>query len=115
MGPMAAIPESTRNSVTVRLLDHAEANWPQLTRVKVTYRGAFGYLTGVLRNGENISLCRLRHGGSAHSFGFAIYSAAHDRYQDAILITGLPIGTPQEALDTACMIHLAAPGHQPGP
>jgi hypothetical protein len=29
----------------VRLLDHAEANWPQLTRVKVTYRGAFGYVT----------------------------------------------------------------------
>jgi hypothetical protein len=28
--------------------------------------------------------------GSAHSFGFAIYSAAHDSYQDAILRTGLP-------------------------
>ncbi len=36
MRPMAAIPESTRNSVTVRLLDHAEAHWPQLTRVQVT-------------------------------------------------------------------------------
>jgi hypothetical protein len=70
--------------------------------VKVTYRGAFGYVIGVLRNGENIPLCRLRYGGSAHSFGFAIYSAAHDRYQDAILRTGLPAGTPQEALDTAC-------------
>jgi hypothetical protein len=115
MRPMAAIPESTRNSVTVRLLDHAEANWPQLTRVKVTYRGAFGYVTGVLRNGENIPLCRLRYGGSAHSFGFAIYSASHDRYQDAVLRTGLHAGTPQEALDTACMIHLAAPGHEPGP
>jgi hypothetical protein len=23
---------------------HAEANWSQLTRVKVTYRGAFGYV-----------------------------------------------------------------------
>jgi hypothetical protein len=48
--------------------------------VKVTYRGAFGYITGVLRNGENIPLCRLRYGDSAHSFGFAIYSTAHDRY-----------------------------------
>jgi len=45
------------------------------------------------------SICRLRHGGSAHSFGFAIYSAAHDSYQDAILRTGLPACTPQEALD----------------
>ena len=32
MRPMAAIPESTRNSITLRLLDHAEAHWPQLTR-----------------------------------------------------------------------------------
>ena len=40
---MAAIPESTRSSITLRLLDHAERHWPQLTRVQVTYRGAFGY------------------------------------------------------------------------
>jgi hypothetical protein len=112
---MAAIPESTRNSITLRLLDHAEAHWPQLTRVTVTYRGSFGYITGVLRDGENSPLCRLLYGGSAHSFGFAIYSAAHDRYQDAVLITGLPIGTPQEALDTACTIHLTGLGHEPPP
>jgi hypothetical protein len=29
--------------------------------------------------------------------------------------TGLPAGTPQEALDTACTIHLTGPGHEPGP
>ena len=51
---MAAIPQSTRDSITLRLLDHAEACWPQLTRVQVTYRGAFGYVTGVLRDGEHI-------------------------------------------------------------
>ena len=67
----------------------------------------------MLRNGEHIPLCRLRYGGSAHSFGFAIYSAAHDRYQDAILRTGLPVGTPQEALDTACTIHLTGPSYAP--
>jgi len=93
MRPMATIPESTRNSITVRLLDHAEAHWPQLTRLQVNHRGAFGYVTGVLRDGQHIPLCRLRYGGSAHSFGFAIYSAAHDRYQDAILRTRLPTGT----------------------
>ena len=56
-----------------------------------------------------IPLFRLRYGGSAHSFGFAIYSAASDRYDDAVLRTGLPTGTPQEALDTACTVHLADP------
>jgi hypothetical protein len=62
---------------------------------------------GVLRNGEQISLFRLRYGGSASSFGFTIYSAVGDRYEDALLHTGLPTGTPQEALDTACTVHLA--------
>ena len=70
-------------------------------------RGAFAYITGVLHDGEQIPLCRLRYSGSAHSFGFAIYSAAHDRYQAAALLTGLGSGTPQQALDTACTIHLA--------
>ena len=112
---MPAIPASTKSSVTLRLLDHAERHWPQLSRVETSYRGAFAYISGVLPGGERIPLCRLRYGGSAHSFGFAIYSAARDRYQDAVLLTGLPVGTPQEALDTACTIHLAGLGHEPEP
>jgi hypothetical protein len=36
-------------------------------------------------------------------------SFASDRYQDAVLRTGLPTGTPQEALDTACTVHLTEP------
>jgi hypothetical protein len=79
MGHMPAIPESTRSSITLRLLDHAEKNWPQLAKVRARYHGSFAYITGVLRNGEQIPLFRLRYGGSAHSFGFAIYSPAHDR------------------------------------
>ena len=110
---MPAIPASTKSSITLRLLDHADARWPQLTKVEVTYRGVFAYISGVLADGEQIPLCRLRYGGSAHSFGFAIYSSAHDRYQDAVLLTGLPAGTPQEALDTTCTIHLAGLGHEP--
>ena len=110
---MPAIPESTRSSIILRLLDHAEHNWPQLAKVQARYRGSFAYITGVLPGGEQIPLFRLRYGGSAHSFGFAIYSPARDRYEDAVLLTGLPIGSPQEALDTACTLHLAAPGYQP--
>jgi hypothetical protein len=112
---MPAIPESTRSSITLRLLDHAERSWPQLAKVRVRYHGSFAYITGVLRDGQQIPLFRLRYGGSAHSFGFAIYSPARDRYQDAVLMTGLPIGSPQEALDTACTVHLATLGDQPEP
>ena len=110
---MLAIPESTRHSIIVRLLDHAEHNWPQLTKLQARYRGSFAYITGVLPGGEQIPLFRLRYGGSAHSFGFAIYSAARARYEDAVLLTGSPVGTPQEALDTACTVHLAGLGHEP--
>src|ERR1700690_2225674 len=104
---MPAIPESTRNSIILRLLDHAGHNWAQLKKVQARYHGSFAYITGVLRDGEQIPLFRLRYGGSAHSFGFAIYSAASDRYQDPLLRTGPPTGPPQEALDTACTVHLA--------
>ena len=114
-GHVPAIPEPTRSSITVRLLDHAERNWPQLAKVRARYHGSFAYITGVLRDGEPILLFRLRYGGSAHSFGFAIYSAASDRYEDAVLCTGLPTGSPQEALDTACTAHLAGLGHEPEP
>jgi hypothetical protein len=112
---MPAIPESTRNSIILRLLDHAEKNWPQLAKVQARYHGSFAYITGVLPSGEQIPLFRLRYGGSAHSFGFAIYSPARDRYEDAVLLTGLPIGSPQEALDTACTVHLTGLGHEPEP
>ncbi len=54
MRHMPAIPESTRSSIIVRLLDHAEKNWPQLAKVRARYHGSFAYITGVLRNGEQI-------------------------------------------------------------
>ena len=110
---MPAIPASTRSSITLRLLDHAEKHWPELAKVQVTCRSSFAYTAGILPSGEKIPLFRLRYGGSAHSFGFAIYCAARDRYEDALLLTGLHTGTPQDALDTACTVHLTALGHEP--
>jgi len=79
-----------KSSIILRLLDHAEHNWPQLTKVQASYHDSFAYITDVLPGSEQIPLFRLRYGGSARSFGFAIYSPARDRYQDAILLTGLP-------------------------
>ena len=115
MGHMPAIPASTRSSITLRLLRHAGEHWPQLQKLEVTSRGGFAYVTGTLPGGEQQPLFRLRYGGSAHSFGFAIYSHARERYEDAVLLTGYPAGTPQEALDTACTLYLAGIGHHPEP
>ena len=54
-------------------------------------------------------LCRLRYGGSAHQWGFAIYRASHEDYEDSYLPSGYPVGTCEEALDTACGLYLNDP------
>jgi hypothetical protein len=41
--------------------------------------------------------------------GFAIYLASRDGHQDSVLPSGLPVGTPEEALDCACGLYLADP------
>lgn len=116
MGHMPAIPESTRSSITLRILLHAKEHWPQLENLQVTCRGGFAYATAALPgDDEPQPLFRLRYGGSAHSLGFAIYSHATGRYEDAVLLTGSPVGTPQEALDTACTLYLAGTSDEPNP
>jgi hypothetical protein len=107
---MPAVPQSTRNSITLRLLHHGRDHWPALARVTTHFRGPFAYATGMLPDSTELPLCRLRYGGSAHSFGFAIYSAARGRYDDAVLFTGSPVGTLEEALDTACPAATAETG-----
>ena len=109
MRRMPAIPQSTRDSITWKLLDHAGTHWPQLDTLRVNYRGGFAYVSGVLPGGEQIPLCRLRYGGSAHQWGFAIYRASHDDYQESIFPNGLPFGTCQNALDLACGLYLNDP------
>jgi hypothetical protein len=109
-----AIPESTRSSITLRILLHAEKHWPELENLQVTCRGSFAYATAALPGGQRQPLFRLRYGGSAHSLGFALYSHATERYQDAVLLTGSPVGTPQEALDTACTLYYANMANETG-
>jgi hypothetical protein len=109
MNPMPAIPESTRTSLAQRLRAHAREHWPQLAGVTVRYRAGFAYIDGQLPGGEVIPLCRLRYGGSARTWGFALYLASSDRYEDQVLHTGAYAGTPQEALDCAAGLYLSSP------
>ena len=69
---MATPPPSTKTSLGQRLTSHARARWPQLSHVKVRFRGNFAYIDGHLHNGERLPLCRLRYGGSASRWGFAL-------------------------------------------
>jgi hypothetical protein len=103
------IPDSTRNSLEVRLRQHARERWPALAEVKVRFRSIFAYVDGQIADGPVIRLCRLRYGGSASVWGFAIYRASHDDYEDSFLPSGSMAGSPEEALDCACGLYLADP------
>ena len=103
------IPDSTKNSLHWRLADHARERWPDLAEVRMRYRANFAYVDGLIADGPVIPLCRLRYLGSATTWGFAIYRASHDDYEDNYLPNGSPTGTAEEALDCACGLYLANP------
>lgn len=106
---MAKIPASTQTSLWHRLSSHARQRWPQIDKVHTRYRAGFAYVDATLTNGDTVKLCRLRYGGSAHLWGFAIYRASHDDYEDSYLPNGHSAGTCEEALDTACGLYLGDP------
>jgi hypothetical protein len=109
MGAMPTVPESTKSSLAYKLHIRARERWPQLAEVEVTHRAGFAYVTGILPGGEHLRLCRLRYGGSASRWGFAIYRASHNDYQPSALPNGATAGTPEDALDTACGLYLGDP------
>src|SRR5215472_7166691 len=85
---MASPPPSTKTSLGQKLRARARDRWPQLTGVDVRFRGKFAYVTGHLPGGQDLPLCRLRYAGYASTWGFAIYRASHDDYQDNYLPSG---------------------------
>ena len=72
-------------------------------------------VTGRLTDGDTLPLMRLRDGGSAARWGFAIYLASKDGYEDSVLPTGVFAGAPEDAVDTACGHYLGdrPPGSEP--
>ena len=106
---MASIPYSTKIGLQQRLSAHARQRWPDLPELTVTYRAGFAYLTATLPDGDTQPLCRLRYGGSASVWGFAVYRASHHDYQDSWLPDGTPAGSPEQALDCACGLYLNDP------
>ncbi|WP_433660427.1 hypothetical protein ACQPW1_19890 [Nocardia sp. CA-128927] len=103
---MAAIPASTKTSLGQRLRQHARDHWPQLVELHIRFHAQFAYVEAELADGNRLPLLRLRYGSSASFWGFGLYLASNDKYQDQILPSGLPIGSPQEALDCACGLYL---------
>lgn len=112
---MATIPTSTRSSLSHKLNTRAREQWPQITHVDTRFRGSFAYVSAQLPDDDDLPLMRLRYGGSASTWGFAIYRASHNDYEDSYLPTGHTTSTPEDALDTACNLYLNHPTTQTQP
>jgi hypothetical protein len=108
-GYVMRIPQSTQSSLRLRLIKRQRERWPQLADLRVRFRSSFAYVDGVLPDGDVLTLCRLRYGGSATFWGFAIYAGSSDRYENSLLPSGAPTGEPHEALDCACGLYLNDP------
>ena len=106
---MATIAQSTKDDLERRLADHARTHWPQVADLRIRYRAAFAWIDAELSDNEILPLIRLRYLGSADDWGFGLYLASSDKYEDQILPTGGFTGTPEDALDCACELYLDAP------
>ena len=107
---MATPPQSTKTSLQQRLSQRARQRWPQLDGVEVRFRGQYAYVSATRGNEEKpLPLMRLRYGGSASRWGFAVYLASKNGYEDSLLSTGYSAGAPEDALDTACGLYLGDP------
>lgn len=106
---MAATPQSAKDELERRLAAYARTRRPQVAEFRVRYRAAFAWIEAELPDGELLPLIRLRYLGSADDWGFGLYLASSDKYEDQILPTGGFTGTPEEALDCACELYLDGP------
>ena len=108
------IPQSTKDSLELRLLDLIRAHWPQLRTITLKFRGSFAYITAITTNDEALPICRLRYIGYASEWGFAPYRASHEDYTDAYFPDGTTTGTPEDAFNTASRLYLSTPPeHRP--
>jgi len=108
MDRMPSPTQAKTAALQARLTEHAK-RWPQITEITVRYQAKFAYIDAVLDDGDELQLCRLRDTGHPEMWGFALFTYSNERYEDNILPTGLPFGTPEQALDCACGLYLDDP------
>jgi hypothetical protein len=96
-----------KDDLAADLDHHASLVWPGLEEVTVRWRGGYGYVTAYISEDEGVPICRLEYLGLDDTWQFALYDPATDTYQDTLLPDGQPAGSPQDALDCACRVHLA--------
>ena len=102
-----AIPDGARRALARQVDERRQHRWPDLHDLQIRYRGDFDYVAGATsQEHQPQPLFRLRYIGSPNDWGFAIYLASRDGYEDSILPAGRFVGSPAEALDCACGLYL---------
>jgi len=101
-----AIPDGARRALARQLEDRRRQRWPDLRHLQTRYRADFAYVATTIDDHDPQPLFRLRYLGSPHDWGFAVYLASKDGYEDSILPAGSFTGTPAEALDCACGLYM---------
>ncbi len=101
-----AIPDRARHELIARLEDHRAERWPDLDELCVWFRSPFAYIEADVPQGYRMPLFRLRWVGSRDLWGFAIYLASKDGYEESVLPSGRFTGSPEEAMDCACGLYL---------
>ncbi|WP_339155848.1 ATP-binding protein [Actinomadura luteofluorescens] len=101
-------PESMQHDLCQRLNRHALERWPHVDAITVHFCQGFAYVAAELPGEKRLPLCRLRYDGGLRTWGFALYLADNEVYRDQILPSGLPEGSPEEALDCAGDLYLSA-------
>jgi hypothetical protein len=106
-----ASPNATKAAALQQRLSVHARRWPQITEIKARWRAGYAYIEAVI-NGEDegeLQLCRLKDTGHPQMWRFALFTYSNEHYEDNILPTGLPFGTPEDALDCACGLYLGDP------
>ena len=108
---MPRLPIENRYDIHDRIDRHVTANWPALESARARFRGGFAYLDAILTAGVIQPLCRLRYDGHDSLFGFALWRASHNDYEDTILPGGDLTTTVENAFDVAASFYLTDQQH----
>ena len=106
------VPSKRVKGITEGTVDHhASLTHPDLQEITIRWRGSFGYVDAWAGEGddsdERIPLLPHRVHRRRRRLGLRGPRPATESYTDAILHTGHYTGHPNDAYDTAAIIHLA--------
>lgn len=109
---MSKLSSTLLDRVERRLRQHVAQKWPACRAVSIRSRGAFVYVYVQFPEDEQVEpLFRLRYIGSSTEWEWAYYSwsvGGRGTYEDSVLDSGSPFGTPEQCFDCAARFLLPA-------